>query len=185
LALDADYDGFITVEELLKLLGSDSGFDFKDLKKLVIDKDRNKVGKIDYTDFSKWLGGSIQMSEGFYFRHDSIKNPNFDMNEDKNVKVLNKDKNIAAKCLLTGDIEGKIRDKIKYQWKTMRKAFNDLNIEKTGRISKNEFKYFLNFWGMDISDKEFEGAFNQFDMDGDGFISYKDFQQSIGAEMFP
>ena len=29
-------------------------------------------------DFSKWLGSAIHMSEGFYFRHDSIKNPQLD-----------------------------------------------------------------------------------------------------------
>lgn len=29
-------------------------------------------------DFSRWLGNAIHMSEGFYFRHDSIKNPQLD-----------------------------------------------------------------------------------------------------------
>lgn len=51
----------------------------------------------------------------------------------------------------------------------------DLNIEKTGKISKREFKYFLNFWGMNISDEEFNQVFMKFDLDGDGLISYKDF----------
>lgn len=57
----------------------------------------------------------------------------------------------------------------------MRKAFMDLNIEKTGKISKKEFKFFLNFWGLDIKDAEMIKCFNNFDIDGDGFISYKDF----------
>ena len=53
-------------------------------------------------------------------------------------------------------LEYKILEKIKFQWKTMRKAFMDLNIEKTGKISKREFKFFLNFWGMDdITEDEF------------------------------
>lgn len=34
----------------------------------------------------------------------------------------------------------------------MRKAFMDLNIEKTGKISRKEFKFYLEFWGMDITD---------------------------------
>ena len=68
----------------------------------------------------------------------------------------------------------------------MRKAFMDLNIEKTGKISKRELKFFLNFWGMDdITEEEFMHIFKRFDLDGDGLISYKDFQQSIGSEMFP
>lgn len=61
----------------------------------------------------------------------------------------------------------------------------DLNIEKTGRITRREFKFYLNFWGMDITDEEFEAVYNKFDLDKDGVISYKDFQVSIGSEMFP
>ena len=52
---------------------------------------------------------------------------------------------------MTGDLEAKILEKIKFQWKTLRKAFMDLNIEKTGKISQRELKFYLNFWGMEIS----------------------------------
>lgn len=75
LALDTDYDGYITVEDILKYFGNDTDLNYNDLKKLMIDKDSNRQGKIGYSDFSKWLGNAIHMSEGFYFRHDSIKNP--------------------------------------------------------------------------------------------------------------
>ena len=51
----------------------------------------------------------------------------------------------------------------------------DLNVEKTGKISKKEFRFYLNFWGMDISQEIFDKCFNKFDLDGDGLISYKDF----------
>lgn len=61
----------------------------------------------------------------------------------------------------------------------------DLNIEKTGKISKKEFKFYLNFWGMDFKEEEITKCFNSFDIDGDGLISYKDFQLSCGSEMFP
>lgn len=61
----------------------------------------------------------------------------------------------------------------------------DLNIEKTGKISKRELKFYLNFWGIDLNDKEFDLVFDKFDLDRDGLISYKDFQLSIGSEMFP
>jgi len=186
LALDTDHDGYITVEDILKYFGNDSELNYLELKKLMIDKDSKKQGRIGYSDFSKWLGNAIHMSEGFYFRHDSIKNPQYDLNlerQDKNLK--NKDKEIVAKELMTGDIEAKILEKIKFQWKTLRKAFMDLNVEKTGTISKKEFKFYLEFWGMGISDDEFNAVFDKFDLDGDGLISYKDFQLSIGSEMFP
>lgn len=38
---------------------------------------------------------------------------------------------------------------------------------------------------MTITQEQFIAVFNKFDLDGDGALSYKDFQQSIGAEMFP
>lgn len=78
LALDSDYDGFITVEDILKYFGNETDLNFNDLKKLIQDKDHKKVGRLSYMDFSKWLGNAIHMSEGFYFRHDSIKNPQYD-----------------------------------------------------------------------------------------------------------
>ncbi len=57
----------------------------------------------------------------------------------------------------------------------MRKAFQDLNIEKSGKISDKELKFFLNFWGMKAEEEEFQEVFKLFDHDNDGKISYKDF----------
>jgi Ca2+-binding EF-hand superfamily protein len=60
LDLDTDYDGFVTIEDILRYFGSDNKeFDFKDLSKLIIDKDSKRQGKISYADFSKWMGGVI------------------------------------------------------------------------------------------------------------------------------
>jgi len=75
LHLDADYDGFITVEDILRHFKPEDKIEYQDLKKLMIDKDAKREGKIGYTDFSRWLGGSIHQVAGFYFRHDSSKNP--------------------------------------------------------------------------------------------------------------
>lgn len=75
LDLDGDYDGFITVEDILRHFGQDKDLNYNDLKKIITDKDSKKIGKIGYSDFSKWVGNTIHQSEGFYFRHDSIKNP--------------------------------------------------------------------------------------------------------------
>ena len=83
LDLDTDYDGYVTVEDILRYFSNEGGkqaFDFKDLKKLIVDKDSKRQGKISYADFSKWMGGVIHQSEGFYFRHDSMKNPQYEKN---------------------------------------------------------------------------------------------------------
>lgn len=175
LALDMDYDGYITVEDILKYFGNDTELNYNELKKLMIDKDSKKRGLIGYSDFSRWMGPSIFMAEGFYFRHDSIKNTQYEMQLEKQSEKYDDKRKAAQELINTGDLEKKLIDKMSIQWKTLRKAFRDLNMEKTGKISKREFRYMLDFWGMDISEEEFNAIFTKFDMDGDGFISYKDF----------
>ncbi len=75
LALDTDYDGYVTLEDILRHFDKGNNLNYEDLKKLITDKDSKKAGRINYNDFSRWLGSSIHMSEGFFFRHDSVKNP--------------------------------------------------------------------------------------------------------------
>jgi len=59
LALDTNFDGYVEVEDILRHFGDDSTLNFNDLKKLVIDKDSKKRGRINYQDFSRWLGSAI------------------------------------------------------------------------------------------------------------------------------
>lgn len=156
--LDCDYDGFITIEDMLKHFANEQDINYDDLKKLMIDKDSKKVGKINYTDFSRWLGSTIHMSEGFYFRHDSIKNPQFDNNITKfNRTVSNlKQNNIKTN---SEDLHTKVLSKIQFKWKTLRKAFMDLNVSKTGMIKPEELKFILDHWGMHVTDEKFQDLF--------------------------
>jgi len=97
LDLDTDYDGFITVEDVLRYFGPDTKeFGFNDLKKLMEEKDSKGIGKLGYSDFSKWVGNSIHMSEGFYFRHDSVKNPQFEKSKLKQDNLMEKPKEEAS-----------------------------------------------------------------------------------------
>jgi len=98
---------------VLKYFGTETDIDYEDLKKLIIDKDSKKEGKINYTDFSRWLGSTIHMSEGFYFRHDSIKNPQFDNNLHKfNRTVQNlKENNLKT---VSDDLVKKVLSKIQF-----------------------------------------------------------------------
>lgn len=100
LSLDIDHNGFITVEEFLKFFGNDKDINYADLKKIITDKDSSHQGKLGFTDFSKWLGSSIHMSEGFYFRHDSSKNPIYEMNRVKDKEQAAPYREEAAKSLL-------------------------------------------------------------------------------------
>lgn len=127
---------------------------YADLKKLIQDKDSKKQGKIGYTDFSKWVGNSIHLSEGFYFRHDSIKNPQYDLNLEKKL-VNEKQTEEAMKQLINSNLEKTVLDKIQFQWKTLRKAFMDLNMEKSGAIAPDELRFYFKHWGLTLTDEQF------------------------------
>ena len=76
--MDVDFGGSLNAEEVAKHFGESENFNFKDLELLFKLKDSKGQGEIDFMDFCKWMGAVIKPCEGFYFRHDSVKNPGFD-----------------------------------------------------------------------------------------------------------
>ena len=111
--MDGDHDGYITLEDVLKYFGNETDFNYKDLSKLICSKTENGRGCLSYTDFSKWLGTSIHLSEGFYFRHDSVKNPQLDKHLEIQDKLKGEDRRQAATSIQTGNIEARIIEKIR------------------------------------------------------------------------
>lgn len=85
LFFDPDYDGLITIEDFLTNFG-DMQLNYNDLKKLIVERDSKKQGTINYEDFSAWFGNSIHQSAGFYFRHDSVRNPAYEAAKEKFTK---------------------------------------------------------------------------------------------------
>ena len=79
LFMDQDHDGYITSEDFLRNF-SDLDTHYKDINKLLKERDHNNRGRINYQDFSIWFGNSIHQSSGFYFRHDSKRNPQYEKN---------------------------------------------------------------------------------------------------------
>ena len=82
-------------------------------------------------------------------------------------------------------ILAKLLNKIQQQWKLLRKAFIDLNIDKTGQMKKSELKFILDHWGLQVPQETFNDLFRYLDEDGDGVISYKDFVLRVGSEIHP
>ena len=78
-------------------------------------------------------------------------------------------------------------EKITTQWKTIRKAFSDMNkdVKATGFLSQGELRFYLDHWGLNVTDEEFQKIFKVFDVDGDGKISYNDFHRAVGHEIHP
>lgn len=98
LDMDKDYDGFINSEDIATYFGKgDKKLDYRDLRMLIKNRDSKRRGLIDFKDFCRWMGNSIEPSEGFYFRHDSFRNPNYDLNQIKSERnQKNKDKIIES-----------------------------------------------------------------------------------------
>ena len=93
LNLDTDYDGFITAEDIARQFGKDDQkLDFRDLRTLVLNRDSQRKGKINFKDFWKWMGSAIEPTETFYFRHDSLRNPQYEDWRTKDIKQRGKSK---------------------------------------------------------------------------------------------
>lgn len=77
-------------------------------------------------------------------------------------------------------------DKIKFQWKTVSRAFNSINRDASKQgINEGELKHYLNHWGFLLKPQQFKELFDIFDADRDGIISYKDFHNAIAYEIHP
>lgn len=185
LDLDIDYDGYIRPEDIARYFSNESNrIDFSELKQLMIHKG-HKNGLLDYTDFSKWVGSSIEPSAGFYFRHDSIRNPQYEMNLEKLQKKNEKNTKIVRDKMTETNFLGKFIEKVQFQWKTLKKAFSDLNTAKSGSIMPSELKNYMKHWGYYLSEEQFDRLFDKLDFNKDGKISYEDFQNSVGNEISP
>ena len=100
------------------------------------------------------------------------------------MKFPEKDMNLCKQAYNENLIE-KVVMKIYEQWKTMRKAFINLDVGKHGAIMPSDLKFYLTHWGVAASEAKFKELFDFFDEDKDGKISYKDFQQTVGEQMQP
>ena len=82
LAIDDNHVGYITAEALAKYLGASKqkNFDFTLLEILIKLHTKGMKTRVNYNDFCGWLGKSIEPTETFFFRHDSKKNPQFEVN---------------------------------------------------------------------------------------------------------
>jgi len=88
LAIDDNHVGYITAESFAKFLGAtkQKNFDFTLLEILIKLHTKGLKTRVNYNDFCAWLGNSIEPTETFIFRHDSKKNPQFEVNLRRNVE---------------------------------------------------------------------------------------------------
>ena len=105
LSIDQDHDGFIEPKELVALYGAHITIDYQDLVKIMegFNSKKDGTGRLNYSDFSKWIGNEIHNLASFIFRHDSKRNPDQDAFVKKYERTKAQDKKLAAQALITDD----------------------------------------------------------------------------------
>ena len=116
MTIDQDHDGFIEPKDIVALYGSHITIEYADLIKIMesVNSKANGTGMLNYNDFSRWMGNEIHNLASFIFRHDSKKNPQYEMYLKEQERRKGDDKRKAAAAnMAEGDILVKLVDKIR------------------------------------------------------------------------
>lgn len=74
---------------------------------------------------------------------------------------------------------------MKHQFKTLKKAFYELDRSRQGHITMDRLKIIIKDWGFEPKDKQLRSLFDWLDFDKDQKISFADLRNSIGLEILP
>ena len=98
LTIDQNHDGLIEPKDIVSLYGSHITIEYADLVKIMesVNSKADGSGTLNYNDFSRWMGNEIHNLASFIFRHDSKRNPQYEMHLKKQELEKGKDKKIAA-----------------------------------------------------------------------------------------
>ena len=61
----------------------------------------------------------------------------------------------------------------------MHRAFSDLDLDKDGFITENEFESMLRYHGLPVSQADLKSLMERYDKNGDGRVSYGEFVQEV------
>ena len=167
--------------------GKASAVDFTLLETLIRVRCKQDSTDISYGNFCKWLGQDIQTKEAFYFRHDSHRNPQYDLNMRRTVEpnlVTQK----AIRGILTGNgasLKQAFIERVKLQFRTIKKAYIEMDRHRQGHITLDTFKEILESWGFVAKDKDVRDLFDWLDEDKDQKITLLDLKHTIGFEILP
>lgn len=83
------------------------------------------------------------------------------------------------------DLKTKFINKLHVQYKSLHKAFTEMNKFKTGLIKFEEFYRLVKSWGFDANEVHIKDLFEWLDFDNDNQISYEDLRSTAGKEISP
>ena len=188
LELDENHSGWITAEELAKFLGAskDKNFDFTLMEILIKLKTSGMKTRVYYKDFCSWLGSSIEPTEGFYFRHDSKKNPQYEINLMRNIENRGPSQNEASHIITKGDLKERFVARTFSTYKTLKKAYAEWKLPGCNYFDYPKFEEMMTTnWGFRADSNQIKELYNWMDGDKDGKISFEDLRQSVGQDVSP
>ena len=187
LELDEVHKGSIGAEELAKFIGASKkqNFDFTVLEILVKMRTKGMVSRINYADFVSWLGSSIQPTENFYLRHDSKKNPQYQLNLQKIAEKHTPYQQHVSQVITENDVKERFIARTFTQFKTVKKAFVEWKSGGNNFIEFDHFRRLMDDWGFYAKPEQVNDLLTWIDADGDGKISYEDMRMTVGKEIAP
>jgi len=179
---DKDKSGFIdAVEMRAMLLNFNIQMDDANFNKLMKKIDPDGSGEVEYSEFLDFFGAAI--SGG------SADDDNITTLQDtsaKEIEANKKQKPTEHMGMVSKEECLKILgQKVAAMFAQVRSAFRSFDLDKSGSISKFEFRRLLSRFSLYLNDRDFEQVYKEFDPDGGGEIEYNEFIGYFGTILAP
>ena len=132
-----------------------------------------------------WLGNSIEPTETFFFRHDSKKNPQFEVNLQKTVQKMEPSQQAASAVITKGSLKERLIQRTFSQHNTIKSVFDEWREAGKNAVSLERFTELLKGWGFVASEDQIRELFDWVDYDKDGGISFEDIKETVGLDVAP
>lgn len=187
LELDENHCGSIGAEELAKFIGASKkpNFDFTILEILVKMRTKGMATRVNYADFVTWFGACITPIENFYLRHDSKKNPAYQLSLQKMLEKTTPFQHAVAQVITENDCKERFIQRTFTMFKTVKRAFVEWKTVGKAYIEFDSFRRFMDEWGFHAKPEQIDALLTWLDFDRDGKISYEDLRQTVGKEIAP
>lgn len=187
LAIDDNHRGYITAESFAKYLGASkrANFDFTLLEILIKLHTKGMKTRVNYNDFCAWFGQSIEPTETFFFRHDSKKNPQFEVNMQKSIAKQYPNQHAVGAIITSDNLKEKLIQRTFAQNKSIKSAFSEWKVGTDSHVLYDRFKELIKLWGFVATETQIRALYDWLDFDKDGKLSFEDMKLTIGLDVSP
>ena len=78
--------------------------------------------------------------------------------------------------------KGSAQDAVASRFSNIRKAFQAVDVDNSGKIGRNEIKRALHLWGVPHDEEKLDMLMAEMDEDGDGTVSYDEFVDHLARD---